>query len=163
MGTLQKKIQVLLKENRRLRFLSERDFLTGLFNRKKLEEDIIKYIDLNKRCGVNFSLIMIDINHFKNINDTKGHIIGDKVLKDVAKILQKNIRKSDKAYRFGGDEFIIIFSYYKSKTAIIRRIKKALKHIRISISMGICELHTKSCKDILEKIDKKMYEEKRRM
>lgn len=156
-----KKIQDLLKENRRLRLLADRDFLTGLFNRKRLEEDIQRYIKLNKRHGINFFLIMIDINNFKTINDTKGHIVGDKVLKEVSGILKNTIRTSDRVYRLGGDEFIIIFSHYKSTQEIIRRIQNALQKIHISISIGTCELKNQSCVKMLNKIDKKMYEKKR--
>jgi diguanylate cyclase (GGDEF)-like protein len=156
-----KKIQDLLKRIKRLKQLSLCDELTGLFNRRKLEEDLQRYIELHKRHNILFSIIMIDIDNFKNINDTRGHIIGDRVLKQVADILKNNIRKSDRAYRYAGDEFIVIFSHYKSKIEIIRRIRQALQDINISISIGVCDLKDKYSQEILQKIDKKMYEEKR--
>ena len=162
MGTKDKKIQDLLKENRRLRQLSERDFLTGLFCRRKLEEDLQRYIELNERHNIKFSVIMLDINNFKNINDTRGHKIGDKVLREVARCLQYNIRKSDRAYRLAGDEFVLIISHYKSKKEIIQRILDALANINIYVSIGECELNDKYSRDILNIIDKRMYEEKRK-
>jgi diguanylate cyclase (GGDEF)-like protein len=158
MGTSKKKIQDLLKENRRLRILCDRDFLTGLFCRRKLEEDIWRYSDLNKRHKIKFSILMIDINKFKEINDTAGHKRGDKVLRQVAYILQKTLRASDRAYRLGGDEFVIIFSHHKTKV-FIQRIKDALKTINLSISTGYCDLDNGRC---MEQIDKRMYEEKRK-
>src|SRR3989304_3437913 len=153
MGTKTKRtIQDLLNENRRLRQLCDRDFLTGLFNRRKLIEDLERYSELNKRYKIKFSLLMLDIDKFKEINDTRGHKIGDKVLKEVAYILQKNIRKIDKCYRLGGDEFIIIFSHHKTEI-FIRRIKELLKELNLSVSIGYCDI-SKHC---LEIVDKLMY------
>jgi diguanylate cyclase (GGDEF)-like protein len=101
---------------------------------------------------------MIDINNFKDINDTRGHKIGDKVLRQVAYVLQKSIRASDKAYRLGGDEFIIIFSHHKTRT-FVTRIKDALADLNLTISTGYCNISDKKC---MEQIDKRMYEEKRK-
>jgi c-di-GMP phosphodiesterase len=157
-----KRIQALLRENRRLRMLSERDFLTGLYNRNKLQKDLERYTELSYRYRIKFSVMMIDIDKFKDINDTRGHIVGDKVLKEVAQCLNRTIRKSDRAYRLSGDEFIVIFSHHKSKKEIIKRIREALENINISISIGHCGLENKCCTDILKIIDKKMFEEKRR-
>jgi diguanylate cyclase (GGDEF)-like protein len=94
--------------NRRLEDISVKDYLTSLFNRRKLEE-ILKYqINIFLRKKINFQLIMIDIDNFKMINDNLGHLEGDQLLIKVGKILEKNIRKVDYLFRYGGDEFIII-------------------------------------------------------
>lgn len=154
---LHKKIQDLLKENRRLKILTDRDFLTGLYNRRKLEEDIWRYTDINKRHNIKFPILMIDINNFKEINDTKGHKTGDKVLRKIAYLLQKTIRASDKVYRLGGDEFVIILSHHTGIDTFIKRLNNTLSEIDITVSIGHCYI----CENCMEIIDKSMYEMKR--
>jgi diguanylate cyclase (GGDEF)-like protein len=155
---LKDKIEKLSKENTHLKQLSERDFLTGVYNRRKLEEDLWRYVELNKRFKIKFSILMFDINKFKEINDTKGHKTGDKILRQIAYILQENVRTYDKVYRYGGDEFIVILSHHtEMNTVLIERINNALLKINITASIG----HWYICKDCLEIIDKYMYEKKR--
>jgi len=154
---LQENIKKLTKENRRLKILADRDFLTGLYNRRKLEEDIWRYTDINKRHHVKFSILMIDINNFKEINDTKGHKIGDKVLRQIAYVLKKTIRASDKVYRLGGDEFVIILSHHTGIDTFIKRLNSTLSEIAITVSIGHCYI----CENCMEIIDKSMYEMKR--
>ncbi len=138
--------------------LSIIDPLTELYNRRKLEEDIDRYCDLIKRHNLNFSILMFDIDNFKQVNDVHGHKKGDILLQKTAKIIKKTIRKSDRAYRIGGDEFIIIYSHHKDEIALRDRLYAELKVIGVEISIGIDNLK----KNSLEIIDKKMYEEKRR-
>lgn len=147
----------LLKEIKKYKSLSVHDILTGLYNRRKLEEDLARYLELKKRHNIHFLILMLDIDKFKRINDIKGHLAGDKVLKKVAKILKQCIRSGDKVYRLSGDEFIIILSHC-NKDKISPRIKELLKQEDIEISIGRNKLN----KNILEIIDRKMYEEKRR-
>ena len=84
------------------------DALTGCFNRKKLEEDLDSEIYRCNRYNRKLSIIMIDIDYFKKYNDYHGHKKGDDLLKKVCKLLKDNLRKSDKAYRYGGEEFLIM-------------------------------------------------------
>lgn len=84
------------------------DFLTGLHNRSRFEKSLLDEIVRFKRYNAVFSLILTDIDHFKLINDTFGHAIGDYVLKEVADILSANIRQSDILARWGGEEFILL-------------------------------------------------------
>ncbi|MGB5868287.1 MAG: diguanylate cyclase, partial [Arcobacteraceae bacterium] len=84
------------------------DKLTGIYNRRMVDEFIKIEVEAQKRHAYGLSLIMIDIDHFKEVNDTYGHQVGDSVLEQTAKILMKNSRKSDIQGRFGGGEFIII-------------------------------------------------------
>ena len=153
-GTIDK----LRKELQRYKSLCMHDYLTGVFNRRKLEHDIERYLDLHKRYKINFLVVMIDLNNFKELNDTKGHKAGDRLLKKVGKILHTSIRKYEKIYRLGGDEFIIIFSHCNSRNKLDKRIKEILAKNNISASVGKSKLR----KDILEVIDKRMYEDKRR-
>ena len=155
--TCQDEVNKLKTELRKYRRLATHDVLTGLYNRRQLETDLPRYLNLQKRNKIHFLILMIDINKFKEINDSRGHKEGDKILVKTAKILKKNIRNIDKVYRLEGDEFIIILSHcYKSN--IKERIKINLVKENIEVSIG----ENKLKKDILDIIDKKMFEEKRR-
>jgi len=101
----QKDIQL---KNEELKKLSITDTLTNLYNRRKLEELIQSEIDRCDRFHHTFSLVMLDIDHFKKVNDTYGHQIGDQVLIQIADILKASLRKTDFVGRFGGEEFVII-------------------------------------------------------
>ena len=97
-----------ISDKKRLETLSQTDKLTHLFNRHKLDETLLIEIERATRYNKKLSLIIIDIDNFKYVNDTFGHQIGDDVLTAVAEILQKSIRKIDVLGRFGGEEFLII-------------------------------------------------------
>ncbi|NVJ54241.1 MAG: GGDEF domain-containing protein [Campylobacteraceae bacterium] len=84
------------------------DGLTGLYNRKFLEEYTKKMLPQIKRDGTNVGLLMLDMDHFKAVNDEYGHDIGDKVLKELARILNETVRESDIIIRYGGEEFVIL-------------------------------------------------------
>ncbi len=88
--------------------LSITDKLTGVFNRLKLDEVLNDEFNRSSRFKSNFGVIIIDIDYFKKINDTFGHLVGDQVLIEFAKILETNIRKIDVLGRWGGEEFMII-------------------------------------------------------
>lgn len=114
----------LLEERQKSLFLSQKelkksaitDKLTGLYNRKKFDEIIADELEKSKRYNHTFGLIMIDIDFFKNINDTYGHNAGDKVLIEIAEILNENTRSSDVSVRWGGEEFMIICLEANDKT-----------------------------------------------
>lgn len=91
----------------RLRQLSDTDQLTGLFNRRKLERDLTLHYETFRRHAVPTSLLMFDLDNLKKINDTRGHHVGDELILAVANICRSELRKTDTACRFGGDEFVI--------------------------------------------------------
>lgn len=104
--------------NKKLELLSITDRLTGLFNRIKIDSTFQEQIAHSQRSRKFFSVILLDIDHFKSVNDTYGHQTGDIVLTEVAHILQNNTRKTDIVGRWGGEEFIIICPNTNSKQAI---------------------------------------------
>ena len=146
----------LLKEIKKYKSFSVHDILTGLYNRRKLEKDLTKYLEVKKRYNIHFLILMLDIDKFKQVNDTQGHQEGDAVLKKVARILKQCIRKGDQCYRLSGDEFVLILSHCK-KDRISIRIRELLKRENIEVSIGCNKLQ----KNILDIVDKRMYEEKR--
>jgi len=142
----------LTKINEQFLKLSITDSLTNLFNRRYFEEQLENEINLSQRHGDTVSLILIDIDHFKNINDTYGHVHGDEVLVKVANLIMSRTRKTDIACRIGGEEFIIICKRVDKKMAIAiaEDLRKSLQElvipidtysVHISISAGVVTLN----------------------
>jgi len=110
-------------------------------------------------------IIFVDLDNFKNINDTYGHVFGDKVLKRVAEIIRKNIRDIDYAFRFGGDEFVVVFFSDKELTKkvsdrIVKEISKSyINTIQLRASVGHAHYKTdgNDLNKVLQKADQKMY------
>lgn len=148
----------------------ERDYLTGLLNRRSFEGYLEKAVKKSKDKEKKLSLIMIDVDEFKDINDKYGHLIGDKVLKNIGRLILESTRESDFCFRFGGDEFIIILPYTDKKEAIDvgNRIKKniqaimnldtSMENIDITLSMGVAEWKTgMDIRELVDLADKNMY------
>lgn len=150
----------LEQELARWRSLAMRDSLTGLWNERKLEEDLKRYQEIQERSKVKFTVALIDINDFKQYNDKYGHEYGNKILKRTAKILQNSVRRYEKVYRLGGgaDEFVLILSHSNNPLTVIERIIDRLCDEDINCSAGYSILNKK----ILKIIDKRMYEDKKR-
>lgn len=127
--------------------LAQYDELTKIYNRKKFNDELGKEIDRVVRYGHNLSLAMFDIDHFKNINDTFGHPVGDFVLKEVVHVVNNEIRKSDIFCRYGGEEFTLLMASTKLDMAsdTSDRIRKVLEnHIfgevgKVTCSIGVTE------------------------
>ncbi|MEH6443511.1 MAG: transporter substrate-binding domain-containing protein [Oceanospirillaceae bacterium] len=127
---LLKKAQKDIEEkNKALNRLALTDNLTNLFNRRKLEELLQSELDRKDRFDHAFCVSILDIDHFKAVNDTYGHQKGDSVLIEIAAILQHNLRKTDYVGRFGGEEFIIIFPESE-----IEEVAKLLESFRLKIA-----------------------------
>lgn len=105
--TLMRQSEELKEMNKRLIELSITDALTGLYNRRHFEDMINKELAHSARHNASCSLMIMDIDHFKNINDTYGHAVGDEVLRCVAQVIRDNIRTSDIPCRIGGEEFVV--------------------------------------------------------
>ena len=161
------------KELKDIKSESNKEPLTGLYNRKFLYDYIDKmWIKENKRENFSFTLIFIDLDNFKPINDNFGHEEGDKVLKEVANILKENFRKNDIIIRFGGDEFIVLIDSQNSHISNIKkiinslrkRVEKSLNKYNLSFSYGIAVYPQdgKELSALLEKADMEMYKEKKK-
>ncbi len=105
---LEEREKELLEVNERLRFMSQTDGLTGLDNRRHLNERIDEMFQHAQRLNEPFSLVMCDLDKFKSVNDTYGHQAGDEVLKQLAKILKEEAREIDRVGRYGGEEFMLL-------------------------------------------------------
>ena len=126
--TLQKRLEATLEELTEMTRRSHTDALTGLFNRSRMSELLEMEIVRAERYKTPFSVALMDVDHFKSINDTYGHLEGDEVLKALAEILRDNTRKSDIIARWGGEEFIILLpnTAVGSATRKVEQLRKAV-------------------------------------
>lgn len=164
----------LEEANKMLRELSLSDELTGLPNRRYVMEELERLINLYKRYKMVFTVLFIDLDKFKEVNDTYGHKEGDKVLKWIAALLKNNVRRTDIPCRIGGDEFVIIcpgIEYEHSLHLADKlynilssdEIQKQLDVWKPSFSIGIAEYGDvlESASDLLIRADSAMYEVKK--
>jgi len=159
-----------ITDKKRIEILSITDTLTGLYNRLKIDEVILKKTEAFKRYGTVFSIILIDIDDFKIVNDTYGHDIGDYVLQEIAAILKSNVRITDVVGRWGGEEFLVICeSTGLENTYILAdNLRKtvenhAFKNIKsMSISLGISEFkEDDSLVTLFKRTDDALYKAKK--
>ncbi len=115
-----------------LRYLMERDSLTGLLNHSNFKDNLYREILRAYRTGSQLSYAMIDLDHFKNVNDTHGHLTGDTVLKSLAYLLQERLRKTDIIGRYGGEEFGVILTNTTPENAavVMNEIRKRFANIK---------------------------------
>jgi len=163
---------VLIRE---LQHLSQTDGLTGLFNRQHLDKRILEEMERARRYNTPLSLIIFDIDYFKKINDSYGHIIGDKMLQASALMIKDTFRTTDIAGRFGGDEFVIVLVQTDLAVGVqvAERLRLRIEQKKIpinerqtagfSISLGICQFDESltRAEDFIAKADEALYEAKR--
>jgi LuxR family maltose regulon positive regulatory protein len=112
------------------------DHLSGLYNRRFFDETLQKFISTSKKNKKHFSLLMSDIDNFKNVNDKYGHLAGDRILKGLGKILKESVRRIDMCFRYGGDEITILLPNAEKKAAedIVERLKMKVEKYEFSIN-----------------------------
>jgi diguanylate cyclase (GGDEF)-like protein/PAS domain S-box-containing protein len=125
----------------KMAYLAQHDFLTGLPNRTLLHDRIAQAIGLARRHHRQVALLYLDLDHFKNVNDSLGHAIGDQLLQSVAKRLTDSVRSSDTVCRQGGDEFVILLSEIEHVQEATQFAEKLLKALAIPHHIGGHELH----------------------
>ncbi len=149
---------------------AEKDELTDIHNYRYLMDKLNKMFEESQKGLYSLGVVMIDVNDFKYINDTKGHLYGDKVLKEVANSIKKSIRDKDIAGRYGGDEFVIIMPGVVSNSIndVTNRIFKSIKdnqlipdNISISVGGAVLKESTQSFEQLLMEADKAMYSAKK--
>ncbi len=156
----------LRKVNRQLRLLSRRDGLTGLYNRAGLDEQLAVEMERATRQGTPLSVILIDLDHFKNVNDRLGHLKGDRVLAEMAGVLRLATRRPDTVGRWGGEEFLVLCpdTDGDQALAVAERICAAARggHFasgwRHTISAGVAQLSPgESSHGLLQRADAALY------
>ncbi len=158
----------------KLRSLATRDPLTGLHNRNYFNEIIMNEVARTKRYGNAFSIVMLDIDNFKWVNDNYGHVFGDKLLRDCAALMTEAVRASDIVVRFGGDEFLVVIPEHDSTMCqeIIDRIRDRIdtwnlsyssSEYSLAVSAGCANyLPGKEIMNVLKEADNRMYANKGR-
>jgi len=122
----------------KLRDTSLRDGMTGLYNRRFLEEFIDQVMSQAQREGETYSVLMLDVDFFKIVNDTYGHDIGDKVIVEIGKVLKDNIREADLAIRYGGEEFVVMLhnATQEGTLEVAKKIHTAFANIVFDVGSG---------------------------
>jgi diguanylate cyclase (GGDEF)-like protein len=155
----------------RIKELTIVDDCSGLYNSRHMHTLLAAEIARSERYRHSFSVIFLDLDHFKNVNDTHGHLIGSRLLREIGQLLRGKLRTVDAAFRYGGDEFVIILPRTSKKDAMIcaRRLRQALNeavffqeeglNIKVTASFGLAgypeDATTKE--DILRRSDQAMY------
>jgi diguanylate cyclase len=162
-------LQVMLLENRAKLFY---DALTGVYSRMAYDERIQQEIARWTRYDTPFSYVILDIDHFKRINDTYGHNAGDKALKIVAQLMTTYVRKSDYVFRIGGEEFVLLLTSTTAENAskLVEKMRKGIaaislhfkgEPVNLTLSAGLTETRTgDDVESIYERADKALYKAK---
>jgi diguanylate cyclase (GGDEF)-like protein len=173
-STIARDMSAIVRDREHLRYLADHDELTGALNRRRFVRDLNEQLDRARRYGESAVVMVIDIDHFKQINDRYGHPAGDRVLKMVATALAQRLRRTDTVARIGGDEFGVLLPYDEPEqgqevAADLRRVVTDLEfdpvtghrlHVNISIGAAVLDRYTESDEDVLAAADKDMYQDK---
>ena len=168
-------ISFLKTELDQARRMATTDSLTGLHNRRGFDQALVNQMERNESRRENFCLLILDIDHFKQVNDSHGHLVGDKVLIGIAKILQQHMRGNDHLSRFGGEEFAILLldtpitgaftvaeNLRKSVEKLrLKQIKTGLELGQITISIGVAAYRrAEPMGEFIQRCDKALYRAK---
>lgn len=163
----------LSKTNKELRLLANTDALTNVSNRRVLFEQGALLYDICHKYNKSFTLMILDLDHFKEVNDKYGHPVGDKVLKELTVLISKNIRKQDLLCRYGGEEFAILLrDLEENQKYIINNIREKIDnhqffvnekdHIHVTFSAGVitCKDNYSNFDELVINTDKLLYQAK---
>ena len=157
------------KQRANLEFLADTDPLTGAFNRRVMERELHLAVEEHTRKGTPMSLILMDIDHFKAVNDRFGHEKGDDVLSSFANLIKRNTRQNDRFFRFGGEEFLMLVNngLADEAEAIAEKIRHAAEQSSegglhgVTVSLGVASLERgESCEQWVSRADAAMYRAK---
>lgn len=165
----------LREKNAQLEALSVTDVLTGLANRRRLMTRLEEEVARARRYKTPLSVVMIDIDHFKQVNDTHGHAMGDEVLRNIGAMLRANVRTTDLAARYGGEELTLVLPHTDSAAAVqvaenLRQLFADLEHqldgvsLKKTASMGVASRDGQGdvphAEDLLKQADEALYRAK---
>lgn len=159
----------LIKTNSLLQEQSVRDSLTNLYNHRFIMELIEGEIEKAIKNKTSLCLMMLDIDYFKQVNDSYGHQIGDRVLKYVSKLIQLNMRDTDFVGRYGGEEFMILlpetklyeaYEFAEKIRSDIQNYSFTVENLNVTISIGLAEYHAEDRKTFVDRVDELLYQAK---
>ncbi len=145
------------------------DPLTGAYNRRQMDQSLVEAIERNRRSGAPVSMLVIDIDHFKKVNDDFGHHVGDKVLKGLVALIKSRTRKLDRLFRMGGEEFVLLLpdtrvgSAMKQAEALRKMVSESrlLEQRPVTISIGAAEYWSEQTQEVwMQAADDALYQAK---
>lgn len=157
---------IVLRLQERLRKLGITDALTGVYNRRQMDRAVGEAVERHKRYGASSSLLLIDIDYFKRVNDEFGHAAGDRVLRELAALMRRSLRKLDLVFRIGGEEFLVLLPDVRRAGAaeaaekLRREVASADLHPgwQLTVSIGVGELGPgEACEQWIRRIDRALY------
>ena len=157
------------RQREQLLVLATKDPLTGVGNRRGLDAKLIEVVNAHRRTGATSSLVLIDLDHFKKVNDVYGHAVGDQILKSVTEIINLRIRVTDSLYRIGGEEFVVVLEGANLERAVhlaeqLRLLVDANELVpdhAVTISLGVAEIKDgETGNDWLHRADEALYQAK---
>jgi diguanylate cyclase (GGDEF)-like protein len=170
---LQKQLDEITQLEKKVREQAIRDALTGLYNRHHLSDVLDTEFSRAQRKGHSIAFILADLDHFKQINDKYGHHVGDLVLKEAARIIREKTRRSDSAFRYGGEEFLLILPEITTEEAVARAEQlcqdihlldisheEKTVHVHTSIGVAVYPRHGQNSDEMLIRADKALYRAK---
>jgi len=164
-------ISNLVREREEIRNIADHDALTNIYNRVKFNSMFSEIIDSSLRHDEDFSIILFDIDHFKNVNDTYGHNVGDKVLVELVTLVKITLRERDVFARWGGEEFVILSQRTNLKQAeqLANRLRKDVESYsfevvkKLTCSFGVSQYRAGNSKnELFQRVDEALYEAKDR-
>lgn len=168
-----KMLRTLDRQKRQLERLSSQDALTGLYNRRHFDRQLTYQFQISRRYGRTFSLMICDIDNFKQINDRFSHQRGDDVLRLVGRLLRQSSRRTDLVARYGGEEFVLLFPYTSAKRSFARceSLRSLVERhpwqalepdLRVTLSIGLCDgTECEAPELLLAEADRRLYFAKR--
>jgi len=173
-STIARDVSALVRYRDHLRYLADHDALTNTLNRRRFERDLQEQFGRARRYGERAVVMVVDVDHFKQINDRYGHRAGDEALKAIAGVLRRRLRQTDSIARLGGDEFALLLPYAGPRQAqkVARDLRAevarldldlgARDRVRTSVSVGVAILDGEmgNHQDVLAAADRAMYEDK---
>ena len=164
-------ISNLVREKEEIRLIADHDALTNIYNRVKFNSMFSEIIDNSLHSDENFSIILFDIDHFKSINDTYGHNVGDKVLVELVSLIKIGLRDKDLFARWGGEEFVILSqrTHLKQAEQLAERLRKDIESYsfevvkKLTCSFGVSQYRAGDSKnELFQRVDEALYEAKDR-
>jgi diguanylate cyclase (GGDEF)-like protein len=170
-ATVAQRTAALTQANAELLNLASHDALTGVYNRRRFDEKLADHSLLFQRSGRAFALLLIDVDHFKRVNDTHGHAVGDDVLRQISQLIQQATRATDFVARYGGEEFAVLLPEIEvpdSPDVVAEKIREAIAgayfetagQVTVSIGVGLAEASDSDTTVLIKRADQQLYRAK---